>query len=206
MPLTYDCSALTELVGINTCTPSRCSQIPTPSLSQDVLSQLQRRPQPLCHDAAWVGHRRLVGTPLFGYSCDVRIYPAINPKCSFDTKVYSGKVVLVTGASRGIGQTTALFYAKAGAAVALVARSSLEATQTMITKEVPGAKILAFTADVTDSARAEEVVRATVEQFGKLDILIANAGTGSASKSKRKLASYALSEKLIDYRYGRAGG
>jgi NAD(P)-dependent dehydrogenase (short-subunit alcohol dehydrogenase family) len=107
------------------------------------------------------------------------VYPAIDPQPVFEAKEYDGKVVLVAGASRGIGQTIAFFYAKAGATVALVARSSVEETKTMILKAAPDTKLLEFVADVTDSDRAEEVVRAIVAKFGKLDILVANAASGN---------------------------
>ena len=87
--------------------------------------------------------------------------------------------MLITGASRGIGAQIALQYARAGASLALVARSqaTLDESKDAILRESPSAKILTFTADVRDVARAEEVVAATVAHFGRLDILIANAGT-----------------------------
>ena len=61
------------------------------------------------------------------------------------------KVVCITGASRGIGRTTALTFAKAGAAVAISARSSgaLDETKALILKEVPGATVEKFVVDVT---------------------------------------------------------
>ena len=87
--------------------------------------------------------------------------------------------MLITGASRGIGAQIALQYARAGASLALVARSqaSLDERKVAILREHPSAKVLTFTADVCDVARAEEVVAATVAHFGRLDILIVNAGT-----------------------------
>jgi NADP-dependent 3-hydroxy acid dehydrogenase YdfG len=89
--------------------------------------------------------------------------------------------VLITGAGRGIGGTMALFFAKAGAAVTLVARRQevLDETKSHILSQVKDAQVLAITADVKDPKRAEETVKATVEHFGRLDILVANAGTTS---------------------------
>jgi short-subunit dehydrogenase len=86
--------------------------------------------------------------------------------------------VLITGASRGIGAQTALQYARAGASLSLVARtqSALDASKDAILREHPSAKVLTFPTDVRDVKRAEEVVAATVAHFGRLDILIANAG------------------------------
>jgi NAD(P)-dependent dehydrogenase (short-subunit alcohol dehydrogenase family) len=87
-------------------------------------------------------------------------------------------VVLVTGASRGIGTEIALQYARAGANLMLVARSQaqLDASRSMILREHPAAQILVFPTDVRDVERAQEAVATTVAHFGRLDILVANAG------------------------------
>jgi NAD(P)-dependent dehydrogenase (short-subunit alcohol dehydrogenase family) len=86
--------------------------------------------------------------------------------------------VLITGASRGIGEEIALQYARAGANLTLVARSEadLEATRKAILRERPSAQVLVFLGEVQDLAKAEEAVATTVRQFGRLDILVANAG------------------------------
>jgi len=86
--------------------------------------------------------------------------------------------VLITGASRGIGAQTALQYARAGASLSLVARTqaALDTSKDAILREHPSAQVLTFPADVRDVKRAEEVVAATVAHFGRVDILIANAG------------------------------
>jgi NADPH:quinone reductase-like Zn-dependent oxidoreductase len=106
------------------------------------------------------------------------VYPLIDPATSWKEKSFSGKVVLITGASRGIGLTTAIFYARAGARLALVSRKqqALEESKATILKEQPDAEVLTFSADVVDAKIAESVVRKTVEVFGQLDILLANAG------------------------------
>ncbi|KZV69904.1 NAD-P-binding protein [Peniophora sp. CONT] len=106
------------------------------------------------------------------------IYPYIDPKSDFTSQSYAGKVVLVTGASRGIGSETATFFAKAGASVVLIARKqlTLDESKAAILKEKPDAQILTFPADVTDSAKAKEAISATVEKFGRLDVVVANAG------------------------------
>ena len=96
--------------------------------------------------------------------------------------------MLITGASRGIGAQTALQYARAGASLSLVARTqaALDASKDAILREHPSAQVLTFPADVRDVKKAEEVVAATVARFGRLDILIANAGILRA-KDKRAL-------------------
>ena len=107
------------------------------------------------------------------------VYPTIDPKVHYDAQTFSAKVVLITGASRGIGEEIALQYAHAGANLTLVARSQagLDATRDAILRERPSAQVLVFPADVQDVTKAEEAVATTVRQFGRLDILVANAGS-----------------------------
>ena len=106
------------------------------------------------------------------------IYPTIDPEPLYASRFYSGKVVLVTGASRGIGRETALQYARAGASVAIVARSreALDETRDLIVAAVPDADVLVLTADVRDVEGVRSAVQDVLQHFGKLDILIANAG------------------------------
>ncbi|VDC07909.1 unnamed protein product [Peniophora sp. CBMAI 1063] len=106
------------------------------------------------------------------------IYPAIDPQPAFASKAFAGKAVLITGASRGIGPVIATFYARAGAMLALVARSAsnLEAVKKRIQEENIGTDILTFAQDVKDTAAAAKAVQDTVDHFGHLDILVTNAG------------------------------
>ena len=85
----------------------------------------------------------------------------------------TGKTVLITGASRGIGESAARIFAEAGANVALVARSAGDIER--IASEI-GDKAIALTCDVSDYASVKSVVDAAVEKFGGLDVLINNAG------------------------------
>jgi len=109
------------------------------------------------------------------------VYPTIDPNEAFANQTYRGKVVFITGASRGIGQETAITYAKAGANVAIVGRSqeTLDKTAVAIRAAVSGAHVLAVPADVRDPKAIEVAVQATLERFGRLDIRIANAGAVS---------------------------
>lgn len=85
----------------------------------------------------------------------------------------TGKTVLITGASRGIGADTARLFAAAGANVALIARGgSAIAT---LAGEI-GAHALAIPCDVSDYASVADAVEQTVKTFGGLDVLIGNAG------------------------------
>ena len=83
-----------------------------------------------------------------------------------------GKVAIVTGAGRGIGRATAVALAAEHARVALAARSldQLEAAAA----EIPGA--LAVPCDVTDEEQVQSLVARTLEAFGRIDVLVNNAG------------------------------
>jgi NAD(P)-dependent dehydrogenase (short-subunit alcohol dehydrogenase family) len=88
-----------------------------------------------------------------------------------------GKVALITGGSRGIGKCIALALAEAGADIILAARKlpDLEATAQEISKI--GRKVLAVQANVRHLPEIETLVKKTGDEFGRIDILINNAGT-----------------------------
>ncbi|MEA3341300.1 MAG: SDR family oxidoreductase [Chloroflexota bacterium] len=88
-----------------------------------------------------------------------------------------GKVALVTAASRGLGKAVALRLAQEGARVALCARNeqSLHESAAAIEAET-GQRVLPVPADVSDPAAAGALVQAAVERFGRLDVLVTNAG------------------------------
>ncbi|KAH9021148.1 NAD-P-binding protein [Lactarius pseudohatsudake] len=106
------------------------------------------------------------------------VYSTIDPKEAFANQTYRGKVVLITGASRGIGQETAITYAMAGANVTItgLSQETLDKTAAVIHAAVSGAQVLAVSTDVRDPKATEAIVQATLERFGRLDVLIANAG------------------------------
>ncbi|MBJ7331069.1 MAG: SDR family NAD(P)-dependent oxidoreductase [Solirubrobacteraceae bacterium] len=87
-----------------------------------------------------------------------------------------GTVALVTGASSGIGEATAKALASQGAAVALAARRKDRLDALVGEIESAGGKALAIEADVTDRDQATGAVSTTVEQLGRLDTVINNAG------------------------------
>jgi NADP-dependent 3-hydroxy acid dehydrogenase YdfG len=92
------------------------------------------------------------------------------------TSSLSGTVALVTGASSGIGEATAVALAEEGSAVALVARrrDRLEALAERIDQS--GGRALVIEADVTDLDQARRAVATTVAELGRLDTLVNNAG------------------------------
>lgn len=85
----------------------------------------------------------------------------------------TGKTVLITGASRGIGADTARWFTRAGANVALLARGADEILELAASI---GSKATAIPCDVSDYKAVSAAVSQTVEQFGGLDVLIGNAG------------------------------
>ncbi|GAA0217256.1 SDR family NAD(P)-dependent oxidoreductase [Saccharothrix mutabilis subsp. mutabilis] len=92
------------------------------------------------------------------------------------TNNLQGKVALVTGASSGIGEATAVALGRAGASVVVAARrvERLAAVEARLAEE--GVKVLALELDVTDEAACRAAVERTVEVFGGLDVLVNNAG------------------------------
>lgn len=89
-----------------------------------------------------------------------------------------GRVAVVTGAAQGLGEAIACRLAREGCKGVTVADMNLEKAQGVAAsiEREHGSRGLAVRANVTDSAQAEEMVRKTVEAFGTVDILVANAG------------------------------
>ena len=93
------------------------------------------------------------------------------------TDALSGRVVLVTGSSRGIGAEIAAKAAEEGANVAVHYRSSADGAQRTVDRVRSwGRESEAFQADLTDADQAEALVQHALDRFGKLDALVNNAG------------------------------
>src|ERR1700730_2433040 len=81
------------------------------------------------------------------------------------------RVALVTGGSRGIGRGIAVRLAKDGARVAIAYRSNKAAAQqTLLQLQASGADCVAVETDITDAARAEQLVRTVADRFGRIDL------------------------------------
>ena len=91
-------------------------------------------------------------------------------------KTLEGRVALVTGASSGIGEATAASLAAEGARVAVAARRSDRLNALVERLRHAGREAIAIQADVAEQASAERMVETTVERFGRLDVLVNNAG------------------------------
>jgi NAD(P)-dependent dehydrogenase (short-subunit alcohol dehydrogenase family) len=91
---------------------------------------------------------------------------------------FTGKAALVTGASRGIGYAAALELARGGAAVTIMSRKAddITAAGEQLAKEADGARVLAIAGNAGRDEDRETVVRRTLEEFGRLDVLVNNTG------------------------------
>ena len=96
------------------------------------------------------------------------------------------KVVIVTGASSGLGVSFAQAFAEAGADLALGARRVEQMAQTAALVEEAGRKVYTRMTDVVDPEQCQALVDAAIEMFGRVDVLINNAGVGAAVPATRE--------------------
>jgi 3-oxoacyl-[acyl-carrier protein] reductase len=98
----------------------------------------------------------------------------------FDNQSFSGKVALVTGASRGIGKEIAMQLSKSGAKVAInYAKSAQQAEAVVDEIKAAGGEAIALQFDVSNEQQVEKGVAEIIEKFSKIDILVNNAGIAS---------------------------
>ena len=92
-------------------------------------------------------------------------------------KLLEGKVALVTGAGRGIGKAIALRFAQEGANVAFTDLAVNEAVEETVKEiEAMGVKAKAYASNAANFDETHEVVKQIVEDFGRIDVLVNNAG------------------------------
>lgn len=113
--------------------------------------------------------KRLLTLSLLGTAA----YLALRPKSDFR---WAGQVVLITGGSRGLGLVLARQLAQQGAKLALLARDEGELREAARELTAKGSEVLTLVADVTAQAEMTDAVRQVVERFGRLDVLINDAG------------------------------
>ena len=90
--------------------------------------------------------------------------------------MFKGKTALVTGAASGIGRATAITFAERGAKVVIVDVDAQKLERTRKEIEEIGGEVLVYGCDVSDAARVSEITTDAINRFGKIDILINNAG------------------------------
>ncbi|CAI8044137.1 3-oxoacyl-[acyl-carrier-protein] reductase FabG [Geodia barretti] len=87
-----------------------------------------------------------------------------------------GQVAVITGSGRGIGRAIALAYAREGAKLALAARNETELDEAVGAVSELGAEAMAVPTDVTSQEDTERLARRVVDRFGRIDVLVNNAG------------------------------
>jgi NAD(P)-dependent dehydrogenase (short-subunit alcohol dehydrogenase family) len=92
----------------------------------------------------------------------------------------AGKVAIVTGAGRGLGQQMALALARAGADIVAAARTQEQIESTASQVREVGRRALAVRTDVRDSAQVDALIARCLDEFGRLDIMLSNAGIGES--------------------------
>ena len=110
---------------------------------------------------------------------------------------WKGRIVFLTGASSGIGEGLALALAKQGAVLGLVARREEMLRELASKCEAAGGTARVFACDVTDADAVQAAANKLRDEFGRIDILIANAGIGGNNSETRELRPDAV-KKVID--------
>lgn len=113
---------------------------------------------------------------------------------------FNGKVALVTGGTSGIGRAAALLYARSGAKVVVSGRREAEGAETVRLIREAGGEAIFVRADVSQAADVENLVRQTLETYGRLDAAFNNAGTegrfGPLSETDEKLWDHTIDTNL----------
>jgi NADP-dependent 3-hydroxy acid dehydrogenase YdfG len=109
---------------------------------------------------------------------------------------WKGKIVFLTGASSGIGEALALAMAQRGATIGLLARREELLKELAVKCENNGGRARYFAVDVTDAKAVAKAAESLRNEFGQIDILIANAGIGGNNSETRNLNSEAVAKVI----------
>lgn len=105
----------------------------------------------------------------------------------------TGKIAIITGCSSGIGSATARVFVQQGAMVTIVARRQEKLEELARELRAQGGQVLVVAGDVTEPAFPDEVVDRTMDAFGRVDVLVNNAGIGD-----RNMATVRTTDELWD--------
>jgi short-subunit dehydrogenase len=93
-----------------------------------------------------------------------------------------GKVIIITGASSGIGEACSILFARKGASVVMAARNHVKLEKTVASINENGGNAIAVETDVTSEKDCENLIQTTVKKYGKIDIMVNNAGISMRAK------------------------
>lgn len=113
-----------------------------------------------------------------------------------DGRLLAGKVAIVTGGGKGIGQAIATAFAEAGAMVAIAARGREDLDQVAAAISKRGGQCLALATDVSSPDQVGAMVAATVEKFGTVDVLVNNSGIGGPAANLEQITPAEWEETL----------
>ena len=110
----------------------------------------------------------------------------------------SGKVAIITGSSRGIGQAIAEAFAEAGGRVVISARNSAPCEEAAAAIRAKGGEAIAVTARISDKAQLENLVAKTREAWGRIDILVCNAAINPHYGSLEQLTDEVFERMMVN--------
>jgi meso-butanediol dehydrogenase/(S,S)-butanediol dehydrogenase/diacetyl reductase len=110
----------------------------------------------------------------------------------------AGKSVVLTGASTGLGRATMAKLSEEGAQIIACSRTESTLAQAVDEVNAAGGSVIAVAGDLSDDAQVGRVIDAAITEFGKLDVLINNAGVGYGYRQQRPNSMLALHESPLD--------
>ncbi|MCH7827392.1 MAG: SDR family oxidoreductase [Bacteroidetes bacterium] len=114
--------------------------------------------------------------------------------------IFQNKVIIITGASSGIGRELAIQLAEYNVSVVLVARNKEKLDEIVLLCKQKGSKAIAIKTDITDEEQCKNMIDSTIIKFGKIDILINNAGITMWAYFE-EIKDFSISKKMMDVNY-----